>query len=120
MYEYRARVLDVYDGDTLTVVVDLGFDVSVTRKIRLLGINTPEIRTRDKREKRLGLEARDFLREQVLGRDVVVQTSKPDKYGRSLCMMFRDVICINDLMVEMNYARRYWGGKREPWFGSVV
>lgn len=116
MYEYRAKILEIYDGDTMTLNIDLGFDISIKKKIRLLGINTPEVRTSNKEEKKLGIEVRDFLREMLLGKEVIITTQKPDKYGRSLSTMYHNGTCINTLLKEMNYAKPYWGGKRKRWF----
>ena len=63
MYEYRVKqVLKVVDGDTIDVVIDLGFDISYTSRVRLAGIDTPESRTTDAREKILGLEVKEYLK----------------------------------------------------------
>lgn len=116
IYEYKAKVLDVYDGDTMTVNIDLGFDISIKKKVRLLGLDAPEIKTKDKSEKKLAIEIRDFLREMLLGKEVVVITEKPDKYGRSLCVMKHGGTIVNQLLIELNYARPYYGEKRKAWF----
>jgi len=63
MYEYRVKkVLKVVDGDTIDVDIDLGFNVSYTQRVRLAGIDTPESRTTDLREKALGLEVKEYLK----------------------------------------------------------
>lgn len=90
MYEYRAVVIDVHDGDTLRARVDLGFGIHADMTFRLARINTPEVigATRD-----AGLRSRDRLRELVLGAPVVlVQTLKDrrEKYGRYLAEVFID------------------------------
>ena len=60
MYEYKVKeVVKVVDGDTIDVVIDLGFDLSKKERVRLAGIDTPESRTRDLDEKKLGLEAKE-------------------------------------------------------------
>ena len=60
MYEYRVKkLIKVVDGDTIDVEIDLGFDISITQRVRLAGIDTPESRTRDLAEKELGLEVKD-------------------------------------------------------------
>lgn len=84
MYEYVAKVTDVYDGDTITVDIDLGLGVWVHgEKIRLLGIDAPEVRGVTRPE---GLKSRDWLRQLILGREVVLRTIKDrkGKYGRYL------------------------------------
>ena len=88
MYEYGCRIVNVYDGDTVTVDIDLGFGVWLrNRGVRVGGIDTPELRTRNKREKAFGYRARDRMRE-LLPKDSrqVLRTysPKPDKYGRVL------------------------------------
>jgi len=84
LYEYRAKVTEVYDGDTITCDIDLGFGVwKHSEKIRLFGIDSPEVRgaTRE-----AGLRTRDELRRRILGRDVLIRTHKDEreKYGRYL------------------------------------
>ena len=81
---YKAKVASVYDGDTITVDLDLGCNVfKHDEKIRLFGINTPEVRG-DERED--GLVSRDWLRERILGKEIRLQTikDKEGKYGRLL------------------------------------
>lgn len=79
MYEYIAKIIDVYDGDTFTFEVELGFHITVTEKLRLYGINTPEVRGS---EKIFGKEVRDHVRELILGRTVKIQVYKEGKFGR--------------------------------------
>lgn len=90
-HDYRAVVLDVYDGDTFTVDIDLGFGVWLrNQKIRLYGVNTPEIRTKDKQEKIKGYKVRDYIRTQLLDKVVILRTYKKNKgkFGRWLCTIF--------------------------------
>ena len=58
MYEYKAKIIKVVDGDTVDVEIRLGFKISLQERLRLFGIDTPEIRTRDKEEKKMGFEAK--------------------------------------------------------------
>ena len=109
MYEYRAKVIDVYDGDTITVELDLGFKIKKEEKIRLAGINTPEVRGE---ERELGLTSRDRLRELILGKDIVITTFKDKKgkygrYGRYIADIYLegDESCINDLLVSEGLAK---------------
>ena len=69
LYQYRAKVVHIVDGDTIDVQLDLGFDITYKARIRFQGVNTPESRTRDLEEKALGLAAKDFV-----GRWLVEQT----------------------------------------------
>jgi micrococcal nuclease len=66
MFEYYVKqVISVVDGDTIDVVIDLGFDISFTSRVRLAGIDTPESRTKDKAEKALGLESKKYLADRI-------------------------------------------------------
>lgn len=107
MYTYNAHVISVYDGDTITVEIDLGFYAHLKNmKLRLYGINTPEIRG-DTRE--AGLVARDALRSRILDKDVVVRTIRDtqEKYGRWLAHIEIDGEDINNWLVANNYAVSY-------------
>ncbi len=116
LYIYDAKIIDVYDCDTVTAKISLGFDIYKTAKIRLYGINCPEIRTKNKIEKEVGYESRDFLRDLILEKDVELHTYKDGKYGRILADIYLDGILINDKLIECGYAHPYFGGKRESWF----
>ena len=92
-YIYRIKsVLKVVDGDTIDASIDLGFDISLEKRIRLAGVDTPESRTTDVNEKKLGLEVKEWLKKKLEGQtDVIVKTELPDsteKYGRILGHLF--------------------------------
>ena len=116
MYEYRVKqVLRVVDGDTIDVDIDLGFDISFTSRVSLAGIDTPESRTTDKKEKALGLEVKQRLKE-ILSKSssLVIRTEKPDsteKYGRILGWLFIDGAekSINEGLIADGYAWGYMG-----------
>jgi micrococcal nuclease len=116
-YVYRANVLSVYDGDTISVEIDLGLSINVKASCRLLGIDTPEIRTKSAKEKKLAYVARDRLRELVLGQNVTLHSvDKPDKYGRLLVKVWSDEHgYINGILLDEGLARVYDGGKRASW-----
>lgn len=117
MYEYKVKqVTNVVDGDTIDVDIDLGFDVTISQRVRLAGIDTPEIHTTNVEEKKLGLEAKEYLKTRVLGRtDIVINTEKPDsteKYGRMLGTLFIGNTSINQELLDKGYAWEYNGGVR--------
>jgi micrococcal nuclease len=116
-YVYRAHVLSVYDGDTITVMLDLGMSITRKASCRLVGIDTPEIRTKVAGEKEAAYKARDRVRELVLDKQVTIQSmSKPDKYGRLLVKVWtEDGHCVNDLLIEEHHAIAYDGGKKISW-----
>jgi micrococcal nuclease len=107
MYEYRAFVRKVYDGDTITVDFDLGFDILLkNQKIRLARINTPEVRGEERPE---GLRSRDVLREKISNKWVTIKTKKDKKgkYGRWLGEVWIDEVCMNDWLLKEGYAKAY-------------
>ena len=116
-YVYQAQITKVYDGDTVTAVLDLG--MSITRKVscRLDGIDTPEIRTKVAGEKEAAYAARDRVRELILDKWVTVESvAKPDKYGRLLVRIWtEDGQCVNDLLIEEKHAIAYNGGTKISW-----
>ena len=109
LYHYRAIVNSVYDGDTCTVDIDLGLRTWIrSEKIRLHRINAPELRGP---EREAGLKSRDFLRSQIEGKEVYIQTfkDKKGKYGRYIADIWLQAesgtwINVNDLLVEKGYA----------------
>ena len=107
MYEYKATVIKVYDGDTITVDFDLGFGIVLKKQtIRLFGINTPEVRGA---EKATGIVSRDALRQRILGKQVTIKTSKDKKgkYGRWLGEVFVEDENINQWLITEGYAKEY-------------
>jgi micrococcal nuclease len=112
LYHYRAFVTGVYDGDSITVRFDYGFNlIQSNQKIRLYGINAPEIRGDSRRS---GLKSRDWLREKILDKNIIIQTykDKKGKYGRWLGIIYEitedgEMINLNDQMVSLGLAVQY-------------
>ena len=107
MYEYRAFVRKVYDGDTVTVDIDLGFEVMLKgQKIRLVRINAPEVRGEQREE---GLKSRDALRGKIGNRWVKIKTQKDKKgkYGRWLGEIWYEDECVNDWLITEGHAKVY-------------
>ena len=117
MYEYSCKVERVVDGDTIDVVLDLGFDILHKCRVRLYGIDTPESRTRNLDEKARGKMASAFLSEAInTGKQVVIQTKLKDskgKYGRVLGDVVVDDVNINQQMVDKHLAVKYFGQSKE-------
>ena len=108
MYKYKATITSVYDGDTCTADIDLGFYMILRKvKVRLWGINTPEIRGGTDEEKAKGREVRDYLKERVLNQEVVLVSRGKGKYGRWLCEIYAGDTNLNDEMLEKGMARPY-------------
>jgi micrococcal nuclease len=116
MYEYYVRKVDnVVDGDTIDVLIDLGFDILFQSRVRLAGIDTPESRTKDLKEKALGLESKEYLKKHLKdAKSVVIKTEKmnsSEKYGRILGWVYvnGDTESLNDKMINDGYAWGYMG-----------
>jgi micrococcal nuclease len=126
MFEYAAQVVDVIDGDTVRLDVDLGFSIRQRMTLRLYGINTPEIVGASKAE---GLAARQYLigllsasfqtaTQPQAWKPVTIKTfkDKGDKYGRILALIFTgdDPIPVNDKLVSAGHAKAYFGAGEKP------
>lgn len=127
MYIYRVKkITNVVDGDTIDVDIDLGFNISYSQRVRLAGIDTPESRTKDLREKALGLESKEYLKYRLKdAKTIVIKTEKPDsseKYGRILGWLYLDddTISVNDHMIENGYAWGYLGDTKVKDFEELA
>jgi len=125
-YIYRIKsVGKVVDGDTIDADIDLGFDISLTKRIRLAGIDTPESRTADPYEKKLGLQAKDWLKERLLfAKDIIIKTELPDsteKYGRIIGHLYinGEEVSLNNQMIAEGHAWGYDGGTKAKDFNIL-
>ena len=118
-YVYKATVERVVDGDTIDVTLDLGFDVRLHKqRCRLAGIDTPESRTRDLAEKKLGLAAKDRLIELCSG-PISIKSFGKGKYGRILAIPYtEDGKDICQLLIKEGHAVEYDGGKKTKVWGD--
>ena len=107
MYQYKAKVLNVVDGDTIDVSVDLGLQIHTLQRIRLYGIDTPE------RGQPGFLEASDRLKYLILDKNVIIKTYKVSKYGQYLGEIMFDEMNINEMMITEGHAKKYFGGTKE-------
>lgn len=117
MYEYQAIIKRVVDGDTVDIDIDLGFGVMLRdERVRIMGIDTPESRTRDSVEKVFGLAAKDRLK-QLLGKKSILKCKEYDskgKFGRILGdFTTNDGRMVTDVLVEEGHAVAYFGGSKE-------
>jgi len=105
MYEYKAYVTKVYDGDTITVDIDLGFEVWLRgQKLRLSGIDTPEVRGSSRAE---GIRSRDALRSKILQKNITIMSHGRGKYGRWLAEIFLDDVNLNQWLLSEGFAKPY-------------
>ena len=122
MYEYKAKVLRVVDGDTVDVDIDLGFGIWMHKeRVRMMGIDTPESRTRDKVEKTFGLASKDRLKELLpVGSIAILKTEidrsgedKKGKFGRILGDFIIEDKRATDILIEEGHAVAYEGQSKE-------
>jgi micrococcal nuclease len=126
MFEYYVKkVENVVDGDTIDVVIDLGFDIMFASRVRLAGIDTPESRTKDTAEKALGLESKEYLKKHLKdAKSVVIKTEKinsSEKFGRILGWIYvnGDTVSLNDMMINDGYAWGYLGDTKVKDFEAL-
>jgi micrococcal nuclease len=107
MYTYKGTVVNVVDGDTVDVDIDLGFKLTARLRLRLNGIDTPE------RGQPGYADAATYVAEQTYGKPIVVHTFKASKFGHYLArIILPDNRVLNDDLVELGYAKPYSGGKK--------
>ena len=122
MYNYKISPLKVIDGDTIDAEIDLGFDIKVKKRIRFMGINAPESRTKDLEEKARGLAAKDRVKALLDGcENIQLKSHGVGKFGRCLGEIMLDMIdgqekltlvSLNELLIKEGHAVEYHGGKR--------
>lgn len=120
MYTYRARALNVVDGDTCDLLIDVGFHMTTTQRIRLLGVNTPEMRVPEQTNREKAMAAKSFTAA-TLGMDrpleqrpaLLISTEKDDAFGRWLANIEvlddvgTKVSCLNDDLIKFGHAVPY-------------
>lgn len=120
---YDAKIVHIYDGDTMHVVF-YEYGQYIKWNCRVMGVDTPEIRTRNLQEKQLGLKVRDILIERLLNKIVKIHTDEFDKYGRLLIdvempleplVENQDSIMLSEWLIANNYAYPYEGGTKRSW-----
>jgi len=122
MYTYKISPLKVVDGDTIDAEIDLGFDIKVKKRVRFMGINAPESRTKDLEEKAKGLAAKDRVKQLLEGcKNITLKSHGIGKFGRCLGELHLDIVDgqekltlvnLNELLINEGHATKYDGGKR--------
>jgi micrococcal nuclease len=127
MYDYRCKIIKIIDGDTVDVDIDLGFNVVLEKqRVRLMGIDTPESRTRDLEEKKYGLMAKDFVKKYMPVGSLQQLATNVDKsgedergkFGRILGTFFVEdeenyTVSLNEMMISHHHAVKYTGQNKE-------
>ena len=121
--EYYAKIVHIYDGDTMHVVFK-EFGSFYRWTCRIVGVDTPELRTRNEHEKALGYKVRDILREKLLDKIVKIKCEKFDKYGRLLIDVYipdtmkdedAETGMLSEWLIDNEYAYEYDGGTKQNW-----
>ena len=129
-YNFRVtEITKVLDGDTIDVLIDLGFDLSKKERVRIAGVDTPEKRTRDLEEKELGIDATNWLKDKLEGAiegddDLIIRTELVGgvgKYGRLLGWLYigDSTVSLNEDMITEGYAWAYDGGTKQKDFEQL-
>ena len=129
-YNFRVtEIKKVLDGDTIDVIIDLGFDLAKTERVRIAGVDTPEKRTRNLEEKALGIDATEWLKDKLEGAidgddDLVIRTELVGgvgKYGRLLGWLYIGdaTVSLNEQMIDEGYAWPYDGGTKQKDFEEL-
>tara|TARA_B100000609_G_C17145988_1_gene398203 strand:+ start:295 stop:711 length:417 start_codon:yes stop_codon:yes gene_type:complete len=124
------EIVKVLDGDTIDVLIDLGFDLFKKERVRIAGVDTPEKRTRDLEEKALGIDATNWLKKKLEdtiagdGDELTIRTELvggTGKYGRLLGWLYinEDLISLNEQMITEGYAWPYDGGTKKKDFEEL-
>lgn len=124
MFEYAVQKVEkIVDGDTIDIIIDLGFSIFSKQRIRLNGIDAPETNSKDEIEKKLALEAKDFTAKWFAKNpNLTVKTTKDDKYGRILGEFYSNgqTESFNAQMVRLGYAWAYDGGTKHKDFQQLL
>lgn len=109
MYQYKAKIVNVVDGDTVDAVIDIGFKLTTTQRLRLYGVNTPELHAKEDFVREAAQKAREFTKEALLGKDVEIYTHKSDSFGRYLARVFlpNSAFSFNRELLDAGYAVPY-------------
>lgn len=131
MYEYHAKIINVVDGDTVDALIDVGFDIWLKDRLRLYGINTPEMHSKIPDERLRAIAAKQFVVDTLASRTpddgvLTIRTYKDDKYGRLLAEIMlpanaqsaaldqSSVTTLNQMLVQASHALPYFGVGEKP------
>lgn len=117
-FYYDAVVTNVVDGDTIDATVDLGFNIFQNMRLRLYGIDTKELTSKDEHDRMLANEAKQYVINSILNKHVLLKTYKQDKYGRYLANVYiyndgiLEKLTLNDSLISEGFAVPYFGGTK--------
>lgn len=119
LYNYMAELENVVDGDTIDIKIDLGFDIILTRRLRIYNVDTPELKSSNETEREMAKYVKDVVLRILTGKQLYIKTIKvADKYGRYVADIYIDGVegSFSDFLIKKGFAKQYDGkGKRESW-----
>ena len=122
-FEYNATLVRVLDGDTIDAYIDLGFDLKIKKRIRYMGIDTWESRTRDLEEKKKGLAAKARNKELLESGTFKIVSNGKGKFGRVLGEVFVEtdngLQSVNQILIDEGHAYEYDGGKKKKFIAEI-
>lgn len=111
LYYYKAMCERVIDGDTIVAKIKIGFELTTKQQLRILGIDTAELNSSNEEERELANKAKEFVKEQIEGKEIFVKTHKTDSFGRYLADVFVEdestVYDLGGLLLTNGLAREY-------------
>ena len=125
-FEYNATLIKVLDGDTIDCWIDLGFDLKIKKRVRYMGIDTWESRTRDLEEKKKGLAAKARNKELLESGTFKLVSHGTGKFGRVLGEVFIEILeparrleSVNQILIDEGHAYEYDGGKKKKFIAEI-
>jgi micrococcal nuclease len=112
-YLYNAFITNVVDGDTVDAEIDLGFNIKWSNRLRLNGIDTPELHSSCQQIRKQAVMAKEYLASLVLNQNVTIQSFGQEKFGRYLADIYVNGEKVNQVMIDKSHALPYFGGKKK-------
>jgi len=106
MQRYKGKILRVIDGDTIEAAIFLGFNISIKKKIRIIGIDAPEIRSRNETTRQAAFAAKKRLEELFPTKDLIIESKGFDKYGRCLAVVHTDSGNVGDILLNEGLVKK--------------
>jgi len=119
LHHYNCELKRIIDGDTVELIIDLGFNIKIETDLRLEGIDTPEVNSSNGLEQEAAYRSEVFLGQLIEKEELIVRTKKNDMYGRYIGTLFikgqHELVNVNNFMLNHGLGRKYDGGKRKKW-----
>jgi micrococcal nuclease len=104
---YKGKLLRIIDGDTIEAAIFLGFNISIKKRIRIAGINTPEVRSKNELEKQKAFAAKKRLEELFVTKDLIIHSKGFDKYGRCIAEVITSDVNVGQVLINEGYAKKF-------------